>query len=344
MVSGAAENGLTGIRKSYGGKAALCDLDLELPKGRITVILGPSGCGKTTLLRILAGLTTPDRGRVVLGGVVLNDPRPRVAPEERSAGVVFQDSYLWPHLTVRRNIAFPLGVGRGKDPRVEAAAASAEISGFLSRYPSELSGGERRRAAIARAIVGQPNLLLFDEPLSGLDSNLRVRLIRMIATIQAKLGSTMVYVTHDQEEALSLADRVVVMREGAVLQEGTPEEVYRAPRSRFVAEFVGIASVFPGMASGGRAETSFGTFAVPAELEGDVLLAVRPEEVRISGEGDFEGRVVGSTYRGDRWLTEVAAADRELLSYTLEAMTPGEEVRVRFELPPVVVLDDEASP
>ncbi|MHC4862246.1 MAG: ABC transporter ATP-binding protein [Planctomycetota bacterium] len=318
-------------------------MDLDLTDREITVVLGPSGCGKTTFLRILAGLTEPDAGEVTLDGEVLNDPRSRVPPEARGVGMVFQDPLLWPHKRVRSNIGFPLGPGRNNDPRVAKAAEAAEIAGFLERFPAELSGGERQRAAIARAIVGEPRLLLLDEPLSSLDANLRVRLLGTIREIQRSLGVTTCYVTHDQVEALSLADRVVVMRGGRVLQVGTPEEVYARPRTRFVAGFVGLSSLFEGTAAEGRAETPLGSFPVDEATVGPVLLAARPETVRLDGPAGVPGRVVRSVFRGDRWLVTVRVGELTVLAACAGPREAGEEVTVSLDPAPVPVIDDEEA-
>jgi ABC-type Fe3+/spermidine/putrescine transport system ATPase subunit len=267
---------IRGLKKKYGEEAALAGVDLDLPKGEITALLGPSGCGKTSLLRILAGLGEPDDGTVTMNGTVLNDPRSRRAPETRGIGMVFQDSLLWPHLRVKDNIAFPLGT-KGDDPRVVRAAERAEVAEFLDRFPGGLSGGEQRRVAIARATVREPRLLLMDEPLSGLDANLRVRLLAAIRSIQRELGVTTCYVTHDQEEALGVADRVVVMRAGRILRVGTPEEIYAAPESAFVAGFVGLSSLIDGVVTSGVARTALGEFPAEGAADGPARLAVRPE-------------------------------------------------------------------
>jgi ABC-type sugar transport system ATPase subunit len=235
--------------------------------------------------------------------------------------MVFQDSLLWPHLSVRGNIAFPLGPGRGGDPRVLEAARASEIDPFLDRYPGELSGGERRRAAMARAIVGRPSLLLLDEPLTGLDANLRVRLLGTIRRVQRELGVTTVYVTHDQEEALGVADHVVVMRGGRVLQSGAPDEIYARPRTAFVASFVGLSALIE---------------------NGDGVQAVRPESVRL-GDGTEEGEVVGSLFCGERWLLTLRAGAGDLLAWSEVPRDDGEVLRYRLQRDPVTVEDDREA-
>ncbi len=328
------------IRKSFGTEPALRGIDLEVPEHRMTVILGPSGCGKTTLLRILAGLEDPDGGSVTQNGEVVSDGHRRIPPEKRNLGMVFQDSLLWPHMSVRSNIAFPLGRGRTKDPRVEEAARAAEIEGFLSRYPSELSGGEQRRVSIARAIVAKPKLLLLDEPLSGLDANLRVRLLTTIRRIQRELGLTAVYVTHDQDEALGIGDLLVVMRAGSILQIGSPEEVYQQPSTAFVAGFVGLSTLLEGEAADGRVETPFGSFPAGEGDAGRVFLAVRPESVRFTEEEGVEGTIVTSSFRGDRWVVEVEVLERRVLAFSAVDRQPGQPVRVMLDPVPVSVRSD----
>ncbi|MEN8148896.1 MAG: ABC transporter ATP-binding protein [Planctomycetota bacterium] len=331
------------LTKKFGESRALAGVSVDLPAGRITAILGPSGCGKTTLLRILAGLEEADAGTVRMGDAVLSDPRPRVPVERRGIGMVFQDSLLWPHLTVRANIGFPLGAGRGDDPRVERAANRTEVAEFLDRWPSGLSGGEQRRVAIARAIVAEPDLLLMDEPLSGLDANLRVRLLLAIRGIQRELGVTAGYVTHDQEEALGVADRIVVMRNGRVLQAGTPEEIYARPATEFVAGFVGLSSVVSGEGAGQTVRTALGEFPVADAADGAVRLAIRPESVRVGSGGPAKATVTKAAYRGDRWLVTLESGGEELLAWSDVGRGPGDEVTFRIDPAPVVVAADEEN-
>ena len=336
-----AEVTIRGLEKKFGESRALAGVDVDLPAGRVTAILGPSGCGKTTLLRILAGLEEADAGEVRLGDRTFSDPKSRVPVEGRGIGMVFQDSLLWPHLNVRANIAFPLGSGHGNDPRVEQAAARTEVAPFLDRWPTGLSGGEQRRVAIARAIVAEPELLLMDEPLSGLDANLRVRLLLAIRSIQQDLGVTAGYVTHDQEEALGIADHIVVMRSGRVLQTGTPEEIYARPATEFVAGFVGLSSIIDGECAAGAARTALGEFPVAGVIDGPVRLAVRPETVKIEADGPAVGTVTKAAFRGDRWLLTLRAGEEEVLAYSSGRHETGDEVALRVDPPPVAVAPDE---
>jgi ABC-type sugar transport system ATPase subunit len=334
---------IRGLGRTFGENEALSEVDLDLPDGCITAVLGPSGCGKTTLLRIVAGLTDASRGSVRVGDVLLNDPRSLVPPERRGIGMVFQDSLLWPHLTVEGNIAFPLGSASDRRERVLRAAERAEVAEFLERWPSALSGGEQRRVAIARAIVAEPDLLLLDEPLSGLDANLRVRLLLAIRSIQRSLGVTTLYVTHDQEEALGIADRIVVMRGGHVLQTGTPEEIYSRPATAFVAGFVGLSSLVDGEVSGGMARTALGDFPVDGAPDGSVQLAVRPESVKIEDGAPVVATVEKAAFRGDRWLLTMRAGDTELLAYAPDRREAGEPIAFSIDPAPIAVSADEDS-
>ncbi|MHC4821492.1 MAG: ABC transporter ATP-binding protein, partial [Planctomycetota bacterium] len=242
------------VRRYFGHVNALDGLSLGIPADSLTAILGPSGSGKTTLLRILSGLDDPDDGEVYLGDLRVASPRPEMAPEDRGVGFVFQDLALWPHLSVRDNIGFPLEArGMGADERRGAAEEAAErfsISHRLGAFPGTLSGGEKQRVALARAVVGKPRLLLLDEPFAGLDAVLRFRLLEAVAEVRADLGIAALLVTHDQGEAVGDADRVVVMREGRFFNDGAAAEIYTEPRNRFVASFVGLASFIEGTSGG----------------------------------------------------------------------------------------------
>ena len=233
---------LEGISKSFGGAPVVDDLSLTLPDGSLTVLVGPSGCGKSTTLRILAGLEDADAGTVRIGDRDVT----RAAPRERDIAMVFQNYALYPHLSVQRNIEFPLrNAGVGRSDAAERARRAAErvgITALLDRKPRQLSGGQQQRVAIARALVRTPSVFLFDEPLSNLDAKLRVELRSEIRRLQQELGITALYVTHDQEEAMTIADQLVVLDAGRIAQRGTPEELYRRPSNTFVAGFIGSPS------------------------------------------------------------------------------------------------------
>ncbi|WP_127510109.1 ABC transporter ATP-binding protein [Paenibacillus humicus] len=268
-----AREGLTarGVGKSFGAFEALGGVDVHAPEGKLTCLLGPSGCGKTTLLRILAGLEQPDRGEVALGGRSLTG----VPASKRRFGFVFQSYALFPHMTAAGNIAYGL---KGNMPRREIGARVDELlklvrlEGVRDRYPAQLSGGQQQRVALARALALQPEVLLLDEPLSALDAKVRVMLREELCQLQEKLGITTVMVTHDQEEALTMADEIVVMNGGKVMQAGTPTDIYDRPADPFVAAFIGAVNFLPEWVGS----------ASP-----DSRLAIRPEHVRIARADDI---------------------------------------------------------
>jgi iron(III) transport system ATP-binding protein len=344
-LANAAE--LRGVGKSFDGHRALEGLSLGIEDGVLTAILGPSGCGKTTLLRILAGLDDPDEGEVHLGGHPVANPESLLPPESRGVALVFQDLALWPHMTVRENIGFPLEArvpsAAAREEKVRKAAEIAAIAHRLDARPSELSGGERQRTALARALAGEPRILLLDEPFGGLDAVLRLRMVEAVAEARARLGIAAVLVTHDQQEALGAADRVVVLRNGRVAQEGTSREVYGDPRSRFVASFVGLASFFPAEdLGGGRARAPFGEVPFRGRPAGDgkMLLAARPEEIRLDPDGSVRGKAGRSLFRGDGWIVGVEAGTERLLVRAEAPPERGSDVGLRFLAPPLAVEDD----
>ena len=273
------------VTKRFTKTLAVSDLSLSVEKGEFISLLGPSGCGKSTTLRMIAGLENPDAGRIIFDGTDITD----VPPNKRGAGMVFQAYALFPNLTIRGNIAFGLEIAGKSKATIEKTVSRmlqlVQLEGIESRYPSQLSGGQQQRVALARALAPEPHILLLDEPLSALDAMVRVDLRAEIRQIQSELRITTVYVTHDQEEALSISDRVAVMRNGTIEQIGTPEEIYRNPSSRFLAAFIGTANQFSGKAVDNctvqGAHYNFDT-VVPAELVGKpVVVLVRPENIRV---------------------------------------------------------------
>jgi multiple sugar transport system ATP-binding protein len=294
---------ITNLHKSFGGVPAVRGVDLVIPDRQFTVLVGPSGCGKSTLLRTIAGLEDADSGTIEIGGAVVNDVRPR----DRDVAMVFQDYALYPHMSVAKNIGF--GLRARKFPRAEierrvaSAAALLDIAPLMARYPRQLSGGQRQRVAIGRAIVRNPKLFLFDEPLSNLDAQLRDDMRGEIKRLHHEIATTMIYVTHDQIEAMTLADRIVLMRDGKVEQQGTPLDLFERPATRFVAGFLGSPKMnfLPGEitrdGSGVAVRLDGGeTLALPlgrfpeTAAEGAVLLGLRPEHMtRASGALPPEG-------------------------------------------------------
>src|SRR5690606_27384273 len=248
---------VVGVTKSFdGGPPVLRGVDVSIEAGRTLALLGPSGCGKTTLLRIIAGLEVPDRGIVRVGGKEVTGPKGVVPPEKRRIGMVFQDWALFPHPSVARNVGFGLPrAERRSSPRIDEALEMVGLAGMGDRMPSTLSGGQQQRVALARAIAPRPRVLLLDEPFSNLDATLRVTIRTEIHQLLVELGITTIFVTHDQDEAFILGDRVAVLSEGEVVQSGSPEEVYLRPRTRWLADFVGEANFIPGSGRGDYAVT-----------------------------------------------------------------------------------------
>jgi spermidine/putrescine ABC transporter ATP-binding subunit len=278
------------VSKCFGAAAAVDDVSLALETGEFLAVLGPSGCGKTTLLRLIAGFERPDAGRIALDGAALVEP-----PERRNIGIVFQSYALWPHMSVARNVGYPLEVrGQPREERarkVEAALATVGLAGFGERRPASLSGGQRQRVALARCLVMAPRLVLLDEPLANLDVPLRASLQDEFAAFHERTGAAMLYVTHDQEEAMALADRIAVMDRGRLAQVGAPSEVYQRPNSRWVAGFVGdvnlieaeVTATYPSFVALARAGLKLRiTPSVPVAPGTKVAVALRPEKVVIA--------------------------------------------------------------
>ena len=330
-----------GLAKSFHGKRAVAGLDLHVERGVVCALLGPSGCGKTTTLRLIAGFERPDAGRVLVGEQLVAGEGTFVPPERRRIGMVFQDYALFPHLTVESNVAYALG--RSPDrARVWEVLSLVGLERLAGSHPHELSGGEQQRVALARALAPTPEVILLDEPFSNLDAALRMRVRRELREILVEAGVTALFVTHDQEEALSLADRVAVMRDGRVEQEGTPEEVYGRPRTRWVADFLGDAEIVPGTAADGAVEGELGRFPIPKELEGTVDVLVRPESVALGAgpapgrDRSHEGVVVAREYYGhDQLVVVKLASGRRLRSRSMgfPIWHPGDRVRVWIEGP-----------
>ncbi len=305
------------LAKSFKGTPAIDDVTLRVAAGEFVALLGPSGCGKTTLLRMIAGLAAPDRGTIRFDDTTIVDAASGVflPAERRNVGMVFQDYALWPHLRVRDNVGFPLRARNVPKDRhaamIEAALARVGLLHLAERFPAELSGGQQQRVALARATVDQPRLLLFDEPLSNLDTALRENLGREIADLVHELGATALYVTHDQSEALGLADRVAVMCDGRIVQEGTPHELYHQPNDLWMARFLKTGNLIPGLAVDGTFRHA--GLAEPLRLPelinghaGPYTLMIPGNAFRIGADpAELHLRVIAAQFRGDRY--EVAA-------------------------------------
>jgi iron(III) transport system ATP-binding protein len=291
---------LRGVSKSFGPTRAVREVTLDIERGELMAVLGPSGCGKTTLLRLIAGFEVPDVGCVNVGETVVAGPGRLVPPEQRRVGMVFQDYALFPHLSVEANVAFGLS-RRRREEREALTRGTLELVGLQHKagcHPHELSGGERQRVALARALAPEPELVLLDEPFSSLDASLRAGLRREVELILRDADATALLVTHDQEEALSLADRLAVMREGRIVQVGAPEEVYGRPASRWAAQFVGEVNVLAGVARDGGVDTELGRFDLRAPASGTVHVAVRPEQLELTARHDGNAEVVAREFRG----------------------------------------------
>jgi putative spermidine/putrescine transport system ATP-binding protein len=331
-----AELRVDGVAKRYGPVVALGGVSLSVAAGEFLTILGPSGSGKTTLLKVVAGFEFPDAGRVTVGGADITD----VSPAKRNIGMVFQNYALFPHMSVARNIAFPLqmrGVPRSEiEHRVIQAMALVELRGYGERLPSQLSGGQQQRVALARAVVFDPTLLLLDEPFGALDRKLRESMQLEVRRLQRRLGLTTVFITHDQEEALVLSDRIAVMDGGAIRQIGAPDEIYDRPADAFVAQFIGESNLLVGeITAPDRVLLDGGTSVTVRGLggaRGRVRLLVRPEKMAIdSATNRFTGTVVEAVYLGEAHKLRVRVAEGvELMVRGHHAVSAGASVTVGF--------------
>jgi iron(III) transport system ATP-binding protein len=337
-VATAATLRLTGLHKHFGVTRAVDGVELEVEAGSVCALLGPSGCGKTTTLRLIAGLEQPDAGEIVLGDRVLCGASRFLPPEERRIGMVFQDYALFPHLDVAGNV----GYGLGRRPDRDRVAEVLELVGLhadADRPVHELSGGQQQRVALARALAPTPDLILLDEPFSNLDAGLRDRLRQEVREILKRAGVTALFVTHDQAEALSIAETVAVMREGIVEQVGTPEEIYSRPASRWVAGFLGEIEVVAGDAVGGRVRCELGSFSVEAGVSGPVDVLVRPESIAIGTtgpEGAAEAEIVARRFFGHDQLVELRLGSGQTVRSRrlgFPAWHPGDRVRAWVDGP-----------
>jgi multiple sugar transport system ATP-binding protein len=339
---------LRGVHKSFGSTAVVHGVEFDIADGEFCVLVGPSGCGKSTLLRMIAGLEEISGGEIAIGGRVVNN----VAPKERDIAMVFQNYALYPHMTVLDNMAFSLklaGVAEAqRRQRVNEAAGILGLTDYLERYPRQLSGGQRQRVAMGRAIVRKPQVFLFDEPLSNLDAKLRVQMRTEIKALHQRLKTTSVYVTHDQIEAMTMADKIVVMNAGRVEQIGSPLDCYDNPANLFVAGFIGSPAMnfIPGRLSGGRISLSQG---IDLPLQGkaapdtsrEVILGVRPEHLAVSSEGlPAEVVVVEPTGADTQIFCKLAGTDINAIVRERHEFHPGEMIRLA---PQLTFLFDPAS-
>ncbi len=345
-----------GITKRYGGKVVLDNLQLDIRKGEFVTFLGPSGCGKSTALSIVAGLIPASAGEIRLNGERVD----HLPPEKRGFGMVFQNYALFPHMTVFDNVAFGLTLKPMSKEEVKKRADGmlklVQLTGYEDRYPGQLSGGQQQRVAIARALVLHPRLMLFDEPLSNLDAKLRVEMRAEIKQIHATLGLTSIYVTHDQAEALSLSDRIVVLRDGILMQSGTPQEIHDRPKNVFVADFMGFRNFFnvkieavsqgiaEGVGDGVRIRARGGE---NAPLGTDMVMAIRPDDILCGGQiaagaKDISGHVEVVEYLGREQEAAVRISDNiRVWLRTGEPMRTGDMIDLQFPPDKVVLLPAE---
>ena len=301
---------LSRLTKRFGGMAAVADVSLEIADGEFFVVLGPSGCGKSTLLRLIAGLEQADAGEIALAGVRVVGEGRHVPPEDRNVAVVFQSYALWPHMSVRKNVAFPvesMGLPREEATRiVDDALRAVALGPFAERKPASLSGGQQQRVALARCLASRAPTVLMDEPLANLDVHLRAAMEEELARVHAASGATTLYITHDQREAMALATRIAVMQAGRILQVDTPEAIYERPASEAVAAFIGRSTLCDGVVEEVKGEVARVRLAGAAvEMrcragtpKGPARVMVRPSEVRFAEDGPFEATHVQSAYRG----------------------------------------------
>jgi putative spermidine/putrescine transport system ATP-binding protein len=339
---------LEGLSRSYGPVVALDRLDLTIRAGELIALLGPSGCGKTTTLRLLAGLEEADTGRITVGGKDIT----HVPASRRDMGMVFQAYSLFPHMTVRDNVAFGLRMRRvgkaGRDKRADEMLELVGLSAQAGRYAHQISGGQQQRVALARALAIRPQVLLLDEPLSALDAKVRAQLRDEIRRIQLEVGTTTLFVTHDQEEALAIADRVGVMQEGHIEQLGAPTEVYSRPATSFVAEFVGLTNRLPGEVRGGQVTVRGVTLPVVGQTvaDGPAVALIRPEAVTVAEPGTWEagplaGTVIAVTFLGATSRVSVDLGDVTVLAQMATAdaaaLSAGDRVTLALRPDPVLV-------
>jgi ABC-type sugar transport system ATPase subunit len=339
---------LISINKSFGGIKILANVTIDTTDGELLVILGPSGCGKSTILRMVAGLEYPDKGEIYIGEKRIDN----LPAQKRNCALVFQNYALYPHMTVAKNLGFPLTVS--KIPKAEIkkrVLGTAELIGLADRlkaYPSELSGGQRQRVALGRAIIRKPDIFLLDEPLSNLDADLRARMRKEIVKLVKKLGVTTVHVTHDQTEALTMADRIAILDSGVIRQIGTVDEIYNSPADIFTASFVGSPrmNIIKGWASNSLIKpVNLSTMIIAPEYSlREFVIGIRPEDITIDNRGSFSGIVEATEYLGDHCLVTVRYLEESITINTdIDQYAVGDELRFDINSERVQIFDKESG-
>lgn len=341
------------VSKSFGDNTVLHDFSQVFADGEFVTLLGPSGCGKTTMLRMIAGFEKPTTGEIYVGETLVSGDKTFLPPEKRNMGMVFQSYAVWPHMNVYDNVAYPLTIKRinktDMKKKVEKVLSIVHLGQYAQRYPNQLSGGQQQRVALARALVAEPNLLLLDEPLSNLDAKLRESMRFEIKEIQQSLGIAVVYVTHDQTEAMAMSDRIFLINRGVVQQSGRPDEIYNHPNNQFVADFLGKVEFLKGESKDGRIHLLGTDQYLPydGEKRGMVEIAIRPENITMSAPGDacLKGRVDKRYYLGDSADWRIALGKTNLRVITegrrFSRFAPGDEVGLYIE--EFLVFDDEGT-
>lgn len=330
---------VTGVRKAFGARRVLAGVDLDVAAGSITAVLGPSGCGKTTLLRIIAGFETPDDGTVVIGDEAVVAPGVWISAHRRRVGLMPQEGALFPHLSAEGNVAFGIAGATRSETRVQAAhwLDVVGLGDLAEARPHELSGGQQQRVALARALAARPQVILLDEPFAALDAGLRVRVREEIAAVLRRTETTAILVTHDQSEALSLADSVLLLRDGVAAQTGTPADLYRRPATLDVARFVGATVELTGDAVAGSVRTALGVHMSVLDVpDGAVTVVLRPEQVRLDGGAGTRAGVTDRRFYGSDTVVHVALGDDTVVALRCPGdagVRPGDDVTVAVDGP-----------
>lgn len=343
---------LKNIVKAFEEVVAVNDFSEEIHDGEFVTLLGPSGCGKTTILRMVAGFEKPTSGEIYFDDQLISGGKTFLPPEKRGISMVFQNYAVWPHMTVFDNVAYPLTIHRiPKDElktKVEHALKLMHLENYADRLPGQMSGGQQQRVALARALVAEPKLLLLDEPLSNLDAKLRESMRFEIKRLQKELGITVIYVTHDQTEAMAMSDRIFVMNRGILQQAGTPAEIYNSPVNPFVADFLGKVDFFKGEAENGRIvlpEMGSQTLAYNGDKTGHVYVAIRPENIKLAEDGILSGTLEQQYYLGDVDDCRIRIGDALVRvitdGYAWHTLQEGQSVRLNVR--EFIVFEDDGS-